>query len=115
LVSGSSFIVTFAIARLLTIADFGFYSALLLTVYLLVSICNAWVIQPLQTAYAKEPQKESYLSFAFYAQVGLLVIITISLLTLIYFRQFSSVMLGWQAIFFINAFLIHDFLRKCFL
>lgn len=115
LVSGSSFIATFVIARLLTIADFGFYSALLLTIYLLVSVCNAWIIQPLQTAYAKEPHKESYLSFAFYAQVGLLVIITISLLTLIYFQQFSSVISGWQAIFFINAFLMHDYLRKCFL
>ncbi|MFM8741607.1 MAG: lipopolysaccharide biosynthesis protein [Cytophagales bacterium] len=115
LVSGSSFIVTFAIARLLTIADFGFYSALLLTVYLLVSVCNAWVIQPLQTAYAKEPQKESYLGFAFYAQVGLLVIITISLLTVTRFPLFSSVIPGWQAILFINAFLMHDYLRKCFL
>jgi O-antigen/teichoic acid export membrane protein len=115
LVSGCSFIATFVIARLLTIADFGFYSALLLTIYLLVSVCNAWIIQPLQTSYAKEPQKESYLGFAFYAQVGLLVIITISVLTLTHFQLFSDVIPGWQAIFFINAFLMHDYLRKCFL
>jgi hypothetical protein len=76
LVSGCSFIATFVIARLLTVADFGFYSALLLTIYPLVSVCNAWIIQPLQTSYAKEPQKESYLGFAFYAQVGLLYIAT---------------------------------------
>lgn len=115
LVSGSSFIATFVIARLLTIADFGVYAALLLTIYLLVSVCNAWVIQPLQTSYAKEPEKESYLGFTFYVQIGLLVFVTISLLIVTHFEMFSAVKPEWQVILFMNAFLMHDYLRKCFL
>jgi O-antigen/teichoic acid export membrane protein len=62
--SGSNFMVTLLLARLLSPTDFGVYALLWLYVYVCMNITNALVMQPLQVIL---PTKgENYVSFSFF-------------------------------------------------
>jgi O-antigen/teichoic acid export membrane protein len=105
-------------ARLLTPSDFGIFASIILLIYLLVSLLNAMIIQPLQVTLAGVKDKASYISFTFWVQAVLvlstgLVLGFILKLNLSIFTLYNE--LGLEIIMLSAGFLIHDYLRKLFL
>jgi O-antigen/teichoic acid export membrane protein len=113
--SGSNFVATTLLARLLPASDFGIYSGFILVLYLMVSLSNALVIQPFQVLYPHYREDKAYLNFTFVFQllVSLLICGSIGLLA-----QANSVPIKeyWlPSLLVAFGFLLHDFLRKMFL
>lgn len=116
LYSGTSFLVTLVLARILSAKDFGILSSVVLTNFLIISISNALVIQPFQVNIAACSNKRSYLLFsaAFQLLISLLLILVIYLIT--YFGFLSQLAAYLPAIaIFTFGFVMHDFFRKSFL
>lgn len=116
--SGSSFIATILLVRLLPAVDFGLYAGIILALYLLVSISNALVIQPLQVNYSRITNKKLYLSFAFWWQIVLIlfiafVIVILSALDIDVLRSFR--LYTGVIVLLVFSFLLHDFFRKIFI
>lgn len=115
--SGSNFLLTFLLARKLSIPDFGLFSSILLVTYLLVGIFNALIVQPFQISAAKEFSKKS-LGFVFQASLILLFIFALLLFwvkllpvsAIEFFKTDVS-----SIIIFVSAYLFQDFLRKVML
>ncbi|WP_374445252.1 lipopolysaccharide biosynthesis protein [Epilithonimonas sp.] len=115
--SGSNFLLTFLLARELSISDFGLFSTLLLVTYLFVGIFNALIVQPFQISVAKRLSKRS-LGFVFQASMVLLIIIAllvffIGMLPISFIDSFKSHLPA--VIFFISGYLFQDFVRKILL
>lgn len=115
--SGSNFLLTFLLARKLSIPDFGLFSSILLVTYLLVGICNAIIVQPFQISAAKEFSRKS-LGFVFQATL-LLIFIFALLLLITEFLPISSIDFFKknlsEIILFITAYIFQDFVRKILL
>lgn len=115
--SGSNFLLTFLLARKLSISDFGLFSTVLLVTYLFVGIGNAMIVQPFQILAAKEQNKKS-LGFVFQAFVIVTFIFALGL-SLIRFLPISSIAFFQEnlieIIFFITAYVFQDFVRKILL
>jgi O-antigen/teichoic acid export membrane protein len=116
--SGSGFIITLLLVRILSLVDFGMYASILLFNYFVISISNALVIQPLQVILSKIKEDETYLSFAFYSQViiiGLVILVTALLLQidLDSLKDLQENAIG--IVLFISCFLFYDFFRKVFI
>ncbi|MEN7549945.1 hypothetical protein AAG747_18615 [Rapidithrix thailandica] len=118
--SGSSFVSTLLLARVLSPTDFGIYASVLLYIYLTISVTNALIIQPLQVSLAKIEIKEadSYLSFVIYGQ-GVLVLFIVGFtwglmqFEIEFLQQLRHI--SFSIIFLLTGFLFHDFFRKVFL
>ena len=103
LFSGSNFLLTIVLSKLLGLELFGLYSSILLGAYLCVSLTNAIIIQPAHTGLAKFDEG-SYTAFLFVSQFGLnALLFSISLFIL-------GVEVAYAVFGF--AFLSHDFIRK---
>ncbi|SIS30546.1 Membrane protein involved in the export of O-antigen and teichoic acid [Chryseobacterium joostei] len=115
--SGSNFLLTFLLARKLSISDFGFFSCVLLVTYFLVGICNAVIVQPFQISAAKEFSRKS-LGFVFQA-VLLLIFIFALLLFAAKFLPISAIEFFKRnlsaVILFTTAYIFQDFVRKILL
>ena len=116
LFSGTAFITTMLLARRLTPTEFGLFSGITLSIYLLLSLSNALIIQPLQVTLSKIDNRKKYLLFSLYFQ--LLVLIVFLLLILLVFQfnltaSFQQYLLPVSIFSF--GFLFHDFFRKTFL
>jgi O-antigen/teichoic acid export membrane protein len=117
--SGNSFIMTALLARFLGIETFGTFSYLILGVYLLMSMSNALIIQPMQVAQSKFTNDKEYKGFTVLLQLfvgALLIIISILLNTDIFpkieiLERFNLIQVG----ILYGAWLLHDFFRKSFL
>lgn len=115
--SGSNFLLTFLLARKLSISDFGLFSSVLLITYLLVGICNAVIVQPFQISAAKEFSRKS-LGFVFQAALLLIFIFALLLFTakflpisaIEFFKNNLS-----AVILFTTAYIFQDFIRKILL
>lgn len=112
--SGASFALTFGLARLLSVSDFGIYSSTILSIYLLISLANALIIQPFQVADKAIRQLTSYSGFLFYLQMAFLVIILLILGAL------QASILQWKLQFMplailISGIILHDYFRKFYL
>jgi O-antigen/teichoic acid export membrane protein len=110
--SGTSFIITILLARILSIESFGTYSGYILAIYLVLSCIGAFVIQPFQVLLARTKNKHQYTSFAFWLQVlivGLLTLIGL-LISSLFANHFPLAVLGFAA-----GFLLHDFGRRLLL
>ena len=116
--SGCSFAVTLLLAHLLGPADFGRYTSIILFVYLMLSMTNALIIQPVQVSLPRIEKEIVYLSFVLAAQSLLILLIVGMTFAILQFNleflaglnQFVSAIL-----LFISGFLFHDFFRKLFL
>ncbi|MFT3919894.1 lipopolysaccharide biosynthesis protein [Cloacibacterium sp.] len=112
--SGSNFLLTFLLARKLSITDFGIFSSVLLVTYLLVGILNALIVQPFQISVAKGFSKKS-LGFVFQSSL-VLIFIFVLLMFVIKFVPNSTIdflKTNLSAIIiFVSAYLFQDFLRK---
>ena len=115
--SGSNFLLTFILARKLSIPEFGLFSTILLATYLLVGIFNAIIVQPFQIAAAKKFSRKS-LGFVLQAAAFLILIFGVILygikflpISVLYFFKANS----WAIIAFISLYIFQDFLRKILL
>ncbi|HAY3552817.1 hypothetical protein KRE47_07950 [Elizabethkingia meningoseptica] len=115
--SGSNFLLTFLLARKLSISDFGLFSSILLVVYLLVGIFNSLIVQPFQISVAKGFSKKT-LGFVFQASLVVIFIFAL-LLFAVKFLPFSAIDFFKtnlpSVIFFVSSYLFQDFLRKILL
>ncbi len=115
--SGSNFLLTFLLARKLSISDFGLFSCVLLIAYLFVGIGNGIIVQPFQIIAAKGYNKKS-LGFVFQAST-IVIFILAGLLSLVQFLPFTSVVSVTENLFviilFITALVTQDFVRKILL
>lgn len=117
--SGNSFVATALLARFLGIEHFGIFSSVVLAVYLLISMSNALIIQPMQVAYTRFANAKSYLGFTMLAQLMFiaLVLLLVNGLALFgksYFSELNSI--NMLAVSGLAAFwLLHDYFRKLFL
>jgi len=116
--SGSNFVTTILFARILSPDDFGVFTSIVLYNYLLISISNSIVIQPLQVIIAKIESKASYLSFTFYSQ--LLIVLLVSIFTYVFLQFEVEFIKGLKdhaasIILYTSGFLFHDYHRKLFL
>ena len=116
--SGNSFIATILIARVFGPKDFGIYAAILLFIFLVMSILSSIIVQPLQVTLARVEKKHSYISFSFWLQVvlvaltALLVVSTLQL-KIALFVSYQHLALG--IVFLMVGYIMHDFFRKIFL
>ncbi|RMZ59605.1 hypothetical protein D1632_08215 [Chryseobacterium nematophagum] len=115
--SGSNFLLTFLLARKLSISDFGLFSSILLVTYLLVGICNAIIVQPFQILAAKGLNEKSF-GFVFQAALYLLSILTL-LLFIVHLLPIAAIALFTKnlpaIIIFTIGYVFQDFLRKILL
>ena len=115
---GSSFAITLFIARILIPEDFGVFTSIVLFNYLLVSISTSIIIQPFQVIIAKIENRPSYLSFSFFAQASIILLMSISTFALLQFQVDFIQGLNRYApgiFLYTSGFLFHDFHRKLFL
>lgn len=114
--SGMSFLLNILMAHLLTSTDFGLFSSFILLNYLLISVTNSLVINPLQINLSGVEKKEEYVLFSFLFQLFLTIILllTIQLLFLLPFLN-NFIHLKSPLLVFSFAFLFHDYFRKLFL
>lgn len=111
--SGASFLLTIILAHRLEPASFGVFSGLMLGLYLIVSLISAVVMQPFQVN-ASANNNPDYLSFIFWAQTSLTLIVAGAL-----FWMADSLLSGFSInsamLLFAIGFAFQDYLRKLFL
>lgn len=112
LFSGTSFLSTIIIARMLDMETFGQYSGYLLGIYLAVSGIGAFVIQPLQVLVGQSHKLNQYLTFAFWVQI-LGVFVFVSMVSVMSFV--IQVNIPFSVLVFAAGFLLHDFGRRVLL
>lgn len=123
--SGSNFLLTFILARLFSIADFGLYSYIIIATYFLLSVSNAIIIQPFQLIIFQKPLEKA-MGFALKLFFALLIFIfCIGLLLKVAFCYdffsypkelafiFDDLIVG--ILLFISGYLFQDFFRKTLL
>jgi O-antigen/teichoic acid export membrane protein len=116
--SGSSLALTILLARTLGATAFGLFATLLLVIYLLVSVLNALVVQPLQVSHARMDDQSSYISFSFWSQLALVVVLFLITSLLFSFDQVSNAVgrtPNMGEMLFVVGFLMHDYFRKVLL
>lgn len=115
--SGTNFLISFYVAQHLAIPDFGLFASIVLIVYLLMSISNAFIIQPFQVSYCTTENKGAYLIFMVLAFLGSLLILLLSLSFILILISPEYIGEGHflAAIFFVAAYLFQDFFRKVLL
>lgn len=114
--SATSFLTTLILARGLDIKVFGAYAAILLVAYLVLSINTSLISTPFQVLMARVDDMKSYRSVLLVMQLFFLGLFGLAGLLLGKFmpalRTGASVSI---LVFFIGAFLLHDFFRRLFL
>lgn len=110
--SGTSFIFTILLARMLDMESFGRYSGFILAIYLIVSGVGSFVAQPFQVMQAKVKNIKQYVAFAFWLQIACVGIVLLFGLGfhLLFSEYYPVTLLG-----FVAGFLVHDFGRKVLL
>lgn len=110
--SGTSFIITILLARMLNMQSFGQYSGFILAIYLFVAGIGAFVSQPFQVIQAKVKNTNQYIAFAFWLQIAFICLVVFIGFGfhLLFSDYFPITLLGFAA-----GFLIHDFGRKVLL
>jgi O-antigen/teichoic acid export membrane protein len=113
--SGSSFLVTILLARILPVHEFGTYAGVVLVLYLAVSVISAFVIQPLQVTLPSVRRPQDYLAFSLWAQfiTTLVLVVLVSLVLMLPFEAFGPYAALLQPILiFAFGFLMQDYFRK---
>ncbi len=114
--SGMSFLLNILMAHLLIASDFGLFSSIILINYLLISITNSLVINPMQVNLARVRKKDGYVLFNLYFQFFLTVLLLVSSQVIFLFSFAKGYLyLRNPLLLFCFFFLFHDFFRKIFL
>lgn len=112
--SGSNFMITIFLARLLSITEFGLFSSIIIYTYLLLSILSAFLIQPFQIAYPKTENKNEYFQFILYSVMFSFLLISAVHFLIYLFLQIKSFSFLTLTFFFIT-YIFQDLLRKTLL
>lgn len=110
--SGTSFLLTLLIARITDVESFGQYSAYMLGIYLLVNATGAFVIQPFQVLLGKSKDLSAYISFTFWLQIIVLMLVIGIAFAAMYFLNPG---ISFSILPFAAGFILHDFARKILL
>ncbi|SFC66980.1 hypothetical protein SAMN05421780_10817 [Flexibacter flexilis DSM 6793] len=108
--SGTNFLLTILLARTLDVAAFGRYSAVVLAMYLIVSVLNAIVVQVVQVQAAAQKDSRAYISFSFWLQT--VVLSGILLVGGLVYRFLPLSLSLWTVLPLIWGFVMHDYFRK---
>lgn len=110
--SGTSFLITLVIARLLQVESFGLFSSFVLIIYLTVGGIAAFVSQPFQVLQSQIENKNQYITFAF----GFQFLATVSL-ALIAFgsTKILNIYCPLFLLVYASGFMMHDFGRRILL
>jgi O-antigen/teichoic acid export membrane protein len=110
--SGTSFLTTLLVARILSISDFGIWAAYILGLYLVLSGVSAFVIQPFQVSVAGTIPRRVAIGFAVVFEISLILVLVtgVSVGTKSFDLQISFSFLCFGA-----GFLFHDFGRRMLL
>ena len=113
--SGTSFLVTIVLARLLDVQEFGTYAGIVLVLYLAVGGIGAFVMQPLQVTLPSVRRPKDYLAFSLWFQSGLILLLA-AVLSIVLMLPFQAVepyaALTLPLLIFSAGFLMHDYYRK---
>jgi O-antigen/teichoic acid export membrane protein len=112
LYSGTSFLLTIILAKILSIENFGLYSGYLLGIHLLIGVIGAFVIQPFQVLLGSYKKKSTYIAFSFWLQVVVLVLICFLAACIV---QVLGLNFPLQLFLLATGFVMHDFGRKLLL
>lgn len=116
--SATSFITTILLARQLGIGSFGVYSSIVLFLYLILSISNAFVVAPFQVLISKVKQPGYYKAAVFQMQL-LVVLLFCAISAAILFSEipFLSNYSHYKIsiLLLLAGFLMQDFFRRVFL
>lgn len=116
--SGTSFITTLLLTRILGLSNFGIFASVILIIYLIISVLSAIIIQPFQVNIARVKEKEQYISFSFILQITAVLLIAVTSLLLLnlnlsIFRLYREIIV--EIFFLATVFVLHDYFRKLFL
>lgn len=116
LFSGSSFLLTISLSRILDLEQFGLFSTYILVLFLISSVNQALIIQPMQTKVRSLQQYSKYTDFLVFGLVFSMFTVAILILSL------SLILPKWFDVnaliafgFYTVMYLAHDFMRKYFL
>jgi O-antigen/teichoic acid export membrane protein len=112
--SGLSFLTTIFLARFLTASDFGIYSTIIISVYLVISLGNAIIIQPFQVSDKSIKTSKSYSNFLFSSQIIFLALALIAAYILhlcIRVSDYHFLPLACM----LSGIILHDYFRKYYL
>lgn len=112
--SGSNFMITIFLARLLSVTEFGLFSSIIIYTYLLLSILSAFLIQPFQIAYPKTENKNEYVQFLLYNVLNSFLLISVANFLIYLFLPIKSFSFLTLTFFFIT-YIFQDLLRKILL
>jgi O-antigen/teichoic acid export membrane protein len=112
--SGSNFMITIFLARLLSVTEFGLFSSIIIYTYLLLSILSAFLIQPFQIAYPKTENKNEYVQFLLYSVLSSFLLISVANFLIYLFLPIKSFSFLTLTFFFIT-YIFQDLLRKILL
>ncbi|MBO6515835.1 MAG: hypothetical protein JJ975_04715 [Bacteroidia bacterium] len=124
LYSGTNFLSMILLARLLNPYEFGWFSTILIAVYLLMNVSNALIIQPMQVRLASCEDQTSYLQFLLVLTlitlftIGLISLAALGILDAIDLKHVSPLfeqIHPCKLVVFALTWLAHDFFRKLFL
>lgn len=118
--SGSNFLLTFLLARQLSLVDFGYYSSVVVATYLVLSVGSAMITQPFQIIISKKNAndvKEYYCvllaALILFIVVFVFFVYTICKLPVFFKYQHSFYQEHLSEIlFFVAAYVFQDFFRK---
>lgn len=116
--SGSSFAITLLVARMLAPDLFGVFTSIILFIYLLVSISNALIIQPVQVIFPTIKNRSSYQSFTVFAQAIIIFLMALFTYSVLQFKiDFIDGLNRYtpEILLYTSGFIFHDFHRKLFL
>ncbi len=112
--SGLNFVTTLCLDRILTASGFGIYSMVVLSIYLVISIGNAFIIQPFQVANKAFKTSKDYSNFLFSSQIAFVVLALITAYVLNLYIAVPSYHFIPLA-FMIAGIVLHDYFRKYYL
>jgi O-antigen/teichoic acid export membrane protein len=112
--SGSNFLITVILARVLSMTEFGLFSSIIIYTYLLLSILSAFLIQPFQIAYPKTENKHEYVQFILYSVLSSFLLISVVNFLIYLFLPIKSFSFLTLTFFFIT-YIFQDLLRKTLL
>jgi O-antigen/teichoic acid export membrane protein len=112
--SGSNFLITIILARVLSVTEFGLFSSIIIYTYLLLSILSAFLIQPFQIAYPRTENKHEYVQFILYSVLCSFLLLSVVNFLIYLFLPIKSFSFLTLTFFFIT-YIFQDLLRKTLL
>jgi O-antigen/teichoic acid export membrane protein len=112
--SAFGFAVNLLLARSMSLYEFGIYSSFILILQLVISISNAIIIQPFQSASKSLTSNQDYHSFLVMLQAMFIVLCLCNTFVILNFVTQLNISY-FKLSLFITSYLFHDFFRKYYL